>query len=167
MTRYNKTANEQLYEILGKSDSDLITKPSASYFDTVLGLLNHILITDLSWLVGFRDSNLDLPVLKSPVLEFAHPGWRKNLHAELGDLEKHREMTDSLFIEFVSTTPEKLFDGPIDITRPDRSQSVTFPFGMIVMHVLNHQTHHRGAISQILDRNGVENDFSNLMQLLI
>jgi uncharacterized damage-inducible protein DinB len=167
MTRYNKKANEQLYMILSSSNSDLISKPTGSTFGTVLGLLNHILLTDLSWLAGFRDSNLDLPVLDSPVLDFDHPGWRNNLHSELADLENHREKTDALFIDFVSATPAKLFDGPIEITRPDKSQTVTFPFGMIVMHVLNHQTHHRGVVSQILDENGIENDFSNVMQLLI
>jgi uncharacterized damage-inducible protein DinB len=167
MTEYNRTANEQLYAILGGGDSDLVAKPTGSYFETVAGLLNHVLVSDLTWLAGFRDSNLELPVLHSPVLEFQHPGWGKKLYDRFEDLENHRRLADSLFVEFVTATPEALFKGPIEITRPGRSQAVTFPFGMIVLHVLNHQTHHRGAVSQILDQNGIENDFSNIMQLLL
>ena len=154
-------------ELLADSDSELISKPTGSYFDTILGLCNHILISDLGWLVGFRDSNLDLPVLNSPVLAFNHPGWRNNLYDGFEELKRHRESTDSLFVDFISATPEKLFDGPIEITRPDKSRTISFPFGMIVMHVFNHQTHHRGAVSHILDQHGIENDFSNVMQLLI
>ena len=30
-------------------------------------------------------------------------------------------------------------------------------------HVFNHQTHHRGQVSQILDEMGVAHDFSNLI----
>ena len=167
MAEYNKTANSQLYEILHKCDSGLTAKQTGSYFETILGLLNHILISDLRWLAGFRDSNLKIPGLKSPVLDFVDPGWGENLYSRLEDLEKHREKSDSLFVDFVSETPEEIFAGSIEIARPDRSQSMSFPFGKIVMHVFNHQTHHRGAISHILDQNGIENDFSNVMQLLI
>ena len=167
MAQYNKTANGELYGILKNGDSELILKQTGSYFDTILGLLNHIVLSDLGWLVGFRTSNRALPSLDTPVLEFEHPGWGKNLYSDFEDLKRHRETIDSLFIEFISTTPEELLDGPIEISRPNRAQVITFPFGKIILHVLNHQTHHRGAISNILDQNGIENDYSNVMQLLM
>ena len=38
--------------------------------------------------------------------------------------------------------------------------------GGLILHVFNHQTHHRGMISLYLDMLGKENDFSNLFVLL-
>ena len=167
LAEYNQTANRQLYDLLGNADPDLISKKTGSYFHTILGLLNHVLTSDLRWLAGFRDSNLEVPALDSPTLDFIDPGWGNNLYDKFADLDEHRKKTDSLFVDFVAATPEALFAGPIEITRPDRSKTVTFPFGKIVLHVFNHQTHHRGAVSHILDQSGVENDFSNVMQLLM
>jgi uncharacterized damage-inducible protein DinB len=167
LAEYNQTANTQLYDLLENGNPDLISKKTGSYFDTILGLLNHVLTSDLRWLAGFRDSNLELPVLGNPILDYDDPGWGNNLYDEFADLEECRSKTDALFIDFVAATPEQLFAGPIEITRPDRSRTVTFPFGKIMLHVFNHQTHHRGAISHILDQSGVDNDYSNVMQLLM
>jgi uncharacterized damage-inducible protein DinB len=39
-------------------------------------------------------------------------------------------------------------------------------FGGLVLHVFNHETHHRGMIALYLDMLGKANDFSNLVHLL-
>ena len=166
MAEYNRTANTKLYSLLDDTEPSIIANESGSYFGGILGLLNHVLLSDLGWFAAFRDGNLDLPVLKSPVLDFEHPGWRKNLYGSLGDLRSHRECMDQLIIALAAETPEPLFLGNISVTH--RSGQVRiFPFGKVLMHVFNHQTHHRGAVSQILDAQNVENDYSNLHELLL
>lgn len=166
MARYNKVVNTQLYDLLDSCEADLITKDTGSYFGSILGLLNHLLLSDLGWLSAYRDGNHDLPVLASPVLDFDHPGWKNSLYDNLAELRNHRNKTDLLFQSLVDETPEELFDGVIEVTRSN-GKTRSFPFGKVLMHLFNHQTHHRGAISQILDQEGVENDYSNLMRLLM
>ena len=39
-------------------------------------------------------------------------------------------------------------------------------FGGLVMHVFNHETHHRGQVSLYLDLLGKQNDFSNIIPLV-
>lgn len=163
---YNRGANRQLYSIAEKH-LEVVDKPARSYFDSALGLLNHILVSDLGWLIAYRDSNLDLPTLKSEVLEFEHPGWRKNLFDDFGKLNEHRTAIDDLFVDFVRETSEALFEGNIEVTRKGKSKPRIFPFGKLLIHLFNHQTHHRGAISQVLDEAEVENDYSNILRLLI
>ena len=163
---YNRAANQQLYAIAENHLED-INKPAKSYFDNVLGLLNHIVVSDLGWLVAYRDSNLDLQPLRSEVLEFEHPGWRKNLYDDFGELKKRRVAIDDLLVDFVGNTSEDLFAGNIEVTRKGKTQPRVFPFGKLIIHLFNHQTHHRGAISQVLDEAGVENDYSNVLHLLI
>ena len=166
MARYNQAVNKQLFDQLATCDDELLTRESGSYFENLLGLLNHILVSDLGWLAAYRDSNLDLPSLNSPVLEFEHPGWKKNLFTNLMDLKEYRDKTDALFVDFVEETPGEIFNGEIEVTRSN-GKSHRFPFGKVLMHLFNHQTHHRGAISQILDENEVKNDYSNLIQMLM
>jgi len=39
-------------------------------------------------------------------------------------------------------------------------------FGGLLIHVFNHQTHHRGMISLCLELIGIPNDYSNLARLV-
>ncbi len=39
-------------------------------------------------------------------------------------------------------------------------------FGGLVLHMFNHQTHHRGMISVYLDEMKISNDFSNLANMV-
>lgn len=111
MGEYNRSANTKFYRLLDSADPPVITAESGSYFSGILGLLNHILLSDLGWFRAFRDSGLKLPMLKSPVLDFEHPGRRNSLHANFSDLRSHRESMDELIIAPAVETPESLFLG--------------------------------------------------------
>jgi len=166
MAQYNRTVNKQLFDILENCDVSILSDETGSYFDSIIGLLNHILVSNLGWLTAYRDSDLDLPSLNTPTLNYEHPGWKGILHDDLKDLRDHFLDVDSLFIEFIEETGEEVLQGDITVTRSN-GKSHTFPFGKVVMHLFNHQTHHRGAISQILDEKAIENDYSNLMRMFM
>ena len=165
MADYNQTVNKDLFDLLQEQDESLLRASADSFFGNILGLLNHILVSDLGWLTAYRESNLDLPVLESTALDFEHPGFGRDLYDDLGELRAHRQAIDQLFIDLVGSTAESVFQGEIEVSRKEVTH--TFPFGKVLMHLFNHQTHHRGAISQILDENNVKNDYSNLLRLLV
>ena len=166
MARYNRSVNRQLFDLLEKQDAALLDSERGSYFGSIMGLLNHILLSDLGWLSAYRDSPVELAVLWTPVLDFEHPGWKGRLHNDLATLRRRREETDELFIRLIDSVGEEQLAGDITLTHSN-GKTHTFPFGKILLHLFNHQTHHRGAISQILDAAGVEHDYSNLMRLLM
>ena len=166
MARYNRAVNGKLYGILGNLDAGDLSRGAGSFFGGIIGLLNHVLVADLGWLQAFRGGSLNLPALNSPLLDIDHPGWGKILHEDFGDLRAERERFDDLFVSFVEETPAETF---LERTRMTHHSGAvrTFVLGEALMHVFNHQTHHRGAVSQILDEMGVENDYSNLLALLM
>lgn len=166
MAQYNRAVNEQLFDILETCDTGILSENTGTYFDSIIGLLNHILVSNLGWLSAYRDSDLDLPSLKNPTLDYEHPGWKGILHDDLKDLRGHFLDVDNLFIKLIEETDEEVLQGDITVTRSN-DKSHTFPFGKVMMHLFNHQTHHRGAISQILDEKAVENDYSNLMRMFM
>ena len=161
LVSYNKAADSEMYDVIAAAPPDLLSKPVGSYFDTLLGLLNHILVSELGWLTSLRDSNLEFPMLESSALAHDHPGWKQNLHGELGPLLEHQQQMDDLLITFVDAVPEEVWTGTVSTQR--RRGPVELPLGPAIVHLMNHATHHRGGIAQILDEEGIENDYSNLI----
>lgn len=132
-----------------------------------MGLINHILLADLHWLKTWRDSDLDLPILKnSPALDFTHPGWKNLLYSDFSDLKIKRAEVDDLFVKFTESLDEEILNSKLQVTRSN-GKIRTYLFGKIILHVFNHQTHHRGSVAQILDERGIENDYSNLSNIIL
>jgi uncharacterized damage-inducible protein DinB len=102
--------------------------------------------------------------LNSPVLGklFA---WGEKPFETYVEYEKKRIELDELFISFINEVKEE------DLVK--QLQYVNWKgvpqnrnFGGLLVHVFNHQTHHRGMISFYLEMLGRENDFSNLLSLV-
>jgi uncharacterized damage-inducible protein DinB len=64
-----------------------------------------------------------------------------------------------LIIKFISELDIKYLDKKI-FYKDNKTRTVW----EILIHTFNHQTHHRGQISEILDENKIENDFSNMIR---
>jgi uncharacterized damage-inducible protein DinB len=164
MADYNAQANRRMYQIIRNTPEYLLTKDNGSYFDNLLGLLNHHLWADIGWLKGYRDSDVQLEALQNPVLDIGLPGWKANITDDLDELWEIRQEVDKLFLKFTREVSEEALLGAITLTRRDKK--MRFIFHEVLMHLFNHQTHHRGSIALALDQEGVENDFSNLLDVL-
>jgi uncharacterized damage-inducible protein DinB len=164
LARYNAHANSQMFELLRKAPPELISRSSGSYYGSIMGLLNHTLISDLGWLNAYRHSDLRFPSLDTPVLDFERPADGAPLYDDLEELWRRREQVDAVLSAFAGELTDELLAGTITMDR--RGQKHTFVLAEVLLHLFNHQTHHRGAVSQILDREGIENDFSNIVRLL-
>ncbi len=170
--RYNDHADRLMFQVLDELDPELLNRSVGSYFESIIGILNHILISHLGWLVRFRDGGIASRPLMDPALHFEHPGFGKILHADYAALKGHQLGVDRVILEFVAELtgtgggspgigPDQAF------TYVDRKgEEHRFRVGDLLLHVLNHATHHRGQISQILDDAGVEHDYSGVFPVL-
>ena len=163
---YNAHVNRELFTILAKAAPEVLTRPTGSYFETALGLLNHLLVSDLGWLNAYRGSDRKFRALESPALDFKHPGWKKPLYDNLQDLRARRVAVDAVLQALAAELDDEALASEIQLPDP-RGNKHRFVLGEILLHLFNHQTHHRGAIAQVLDGAGVENDVSNLLALLL
>ena len=165
VARYNAHADRLLFELLDGIDPDLITRPAGSYFVSILGLLNHTLLAGLTWMVRFRDGGIDLPALQDPILEFEHPGWHSLLFDTYAATRDCQNDLDRLFIRLTGEWDDAGCATPFSYTT-SHGESHRRRAGEVLLHVFNHATHHRGQISQILDGQGIEHDYSNLASIL-
>ena len=129
---YNAWANVRVYDAAAQLSGEQLWRDAGLFFGSLGGTLNHILVADRVWMKRFTGVG-------------EHPD-RLNaiIHRDLAELRAAREAEDARISGFVdSLTPEKL-DQQFTyrmMTRPDMVTSKLWPD---LLHVFNHQTHHRG-----------------------
>ena len=167
--RYNDHVDRKLFSLLDEVDPELLRSDAGAYFGSIIGVLNHILTSHLGWLVRFRDGGIASQALMNPALQFEHPGFRKILHADYGTLKAHQLEVDAVILglaaELTGTNARGPGIGQVFAYASTRGDEHRFRVGEMLLQILNHATHHRGQISQILDHQGIEHDYSSLMPL--
>ena len=129
---YNAWANQRVYEAAAKLSDEQVWRDVGLFFGSVAGTLNHILVADRVWMKRFTGIG-DHPARLDAIL-----------HRDLAELRAAREAEDARIIAYAGgLTPEQLEDvfSYRKMTAPDVVTSKLWPD---LLHVFNHQTHHRG-----------------------
>lgn len=151
MSRYNAWMNRRLLDAAaGLSDAERKADRGA-FFHSIHGILNHVLLADLLWmsrfgLVEFRASRLD-----------------EELYSDFDELRARREETDRRIIEWVDGLTHEDLQRPITFRTLSNPQEQTRVLGRLLVHFFNHQTHHRGQLSTLLDQAGVDYPPTDIM----
>jgi uncharacterized damage-inducible protein DinB len=144
MARYNRWVNEQLYGICARIPDEERRRDLGIYYRSIHGTLNHLLSGDRIWLWRFTGQPFQVTDL------------RQELYADFEELRWERERTDADIAAWVETlTPDWLAAPFTYISNVDRVTR-TFPAAILTVHFFNHQTHHRGQLSDMLARMGYE-----------
>jgi len=154
MANYNTRMNQQVYQAAAKLPEDQLRQNMNAFFGSVLGTLNHIMIGDLLWLRRFQNhpSNfLELARIED-FPEFA--GLDNVICEDFSALYQNRKNLDDIITTWINK----------DITAPDFSHFIEYTdtkgikykrnFAELLFHFFNHQTHHRGQLSTLLNQLG-------------
>ncbi len=142
-SRYNRRANRVLFDACGKLPDFELRKTRPAFFGTILGTLNHILVGDRLWLDRFTRTTRHPMALD----EILYDDFRELRHA--------REAEDARIEEFVESLTPAFLSVPFQYT-DHAGQSRRDPTDLLVTHMFNHQTHHRGQVHDMLMQTGVE-----------
>ena len=138
LARYNAWANERLYDACARLDDAEYRAPRRSFFGSIHATLNHILVSDRLWM-----SRIDGAPL----------GYALNqiLYEDFAALRAARQVQDEDFIRLVEGIAAERLDQPLDYAN---TQGVRFktPLRLVLGHIVNHQTHHRGQIHDMLSQ---------------
>lgn len=142
MAAYNAWANARLYDAATALTDFERKRDVKAYFTSLHGTLNHLLIADRIWLhrltgEGDRPDRLDAILFE-----------------QFADLREAREAEDRRLIDYVSTLSAADLEAEVDYENT-RGEEKRLPRGLILTHVFNHQTHHRGQATHILRQLGV------------
>jgi uncharacterized damage-inducible protein DinB len=137
---YNEWANRRLYDAAaGLADADYRADHGA-FFGSVQGTLNHLLVGDRVWMHRFTGEG-PLPTRLDEIL-----------YENFDGLRAAREAEDERITAYIDSL------APSDLDRTIRYRTISNPadieqeLKLALLHVFNHQTHHRGQVHCLLTR---------------
>jgi uncharacterized damage-inducible protein DinB len=142
MARYNRLANERLYECCARLSDDERKKNRQAFFKSIHGTLNHIMVGDRNWMTRFEGG-----VASSSRLDAI-------LYDGFDELRAARVREDERIERFMATLSEKFLDGEIAWINSE-GNSYSGPIRVLLAHLFNHQTHHRGQVHDMLSQAGI------------
>ncbi len=139
--RYNRWANRRLYAAAAELTDAQYREDRGAFFGSLRGTLNHLLVGDRVWFNRFTGEGVNPPSLDT----ILHDGFE--------ELRAAREAEDGRMIGFVESLDETRLDKPFAYRSMDGTP-VELPFGLLLAHAFNHQTHHRGQAHTLLTQFG-------------
>jgi len=165
MAAYNQWMNTSLFSALLGLETLEIAKDRGAFFGSILGTLNHILVGDIIWLKRFTGHPANFTALQS-LDELALPASLSEIiHADIAPLKTARENIDSVITHFIKEMQEKDFAYNLTYTNTT-GKTFKKQFGHLVQHLFNHQTHHRGQVSTLLNQQGIDIGSTDLLMLI-
>jgi len=142
--RYNAWANARLYDACAAlPEAAYFAQRACAFFTSLHGTLNHILVGDRAWMRRLTG--------EGPAPERLD----QELYADLSSLRVARAAEDARILAFV----ERLDDAALARTliyRTMAGETHANPVGLLLAHMFNHQTHHRGQAHALLKDAGAE-----------
>jgi uncharacterized damage-inducible protein DinB len=144
MARYNAWQNDGLRRLVATMPEADLRREQGAHFGTILGTLNHILWGDRIWMHRF--AGLDRPevgLADSPHLTPTAAVWGAERFRTDGQITLWAERLNA--VDLV---------GNLSWTSEAAGRVVSRPLQMLVVHMFNHQTHHRGQVHAMLTAQG-------------
>ena len=137
MARYNKWANAQLNTAVMNISHDAYMAKREAFFGSIHGGLNHILLVDRIWRGRVEGNPHPVDRLDIIVTDSREAFLRE------------RMAEDDILIDFTDSFDEKTLDEKVTYSSLIGFTG-TDPRRLILAHMFNHATHHRGQIHALL-----------------
>jgi len=131
---YNNWANRTVYQAAADLRPEQLDADSGVFFGSVIGTLNHLLVTDRIWLKRFTGSGEAPDTLDARLFD------------DLASLAAARETEDQRIISWIDSLSEAQIAAPFHYRSISKPIPVTQKLGPALAHLFNHQTHHRGHV---------------------
>ena len=137
LARYNRRANARLYDRCAELPDEVLREATDAALGSVLALLEHVLAADRIWLSRLQGRRVDTTGLSEPTFR------------ELAPLRRERDAMDDAIEVFVDEADEAFLAETLRSV-DSRGEVHMDPVHRLVMHMFNHQTHHRGQVHTVL-----------------
>jgi uncharacterized damage-inducible protein DinB len=135
---YNQWANNRIYDAAAELNDEEYNRDIGAFFGSMLGTLNHLLVTDRIWMKRFTGLG-DAPASLDAVV-----------HRALPVLRGAREAEDRRIVDWVAGLSDKALTGRFSYMTVSDMRTVSQRLAPALAHLFNHQTHHRGQAHTIL-----------------
>ena len=142
MAEYNQWMNQKLYTLCAEIPDPERKQDRGAFFKSIHGTLNHLLYGDRAWLGRF---------IEQP---FAGKVIGQDLYTDFEELWEQRQLTDRQMIDWSKRISPAWLARPFEYKSSVDRKTRSLPTWVLVVHLFNHQTHHRGQLTTLLSQLG-------------
>lgn len=140
MARYNRWMNDKLYAVCAELPDACRKQDRRAPFSSIHGTLNHLLLGDRLWMGRFTG------------IPFTAASLDQELYADFAELRAERVETDEAIEAWVEGLSDEVLAAPFRYTSMGNPQPREAPLWFCVTHFFNHQTHHRGQLTTLIEQ---------------
>ena len=144
LASHNRWMNENLYAACSGIPDEERKRDLGAFFGSIHGTLNHLLLVDRLWLGRIRNVPFHIESLD------------QELYGDFDTLKCERRETDSEISRMMAELSPDSLGRQIAYTSFLKKATVRLPLGLILAHVFQHQTHHRGQVTTLVSQLGYD-----------
>jgi uncharacterized damage-inducible protein DinB len=161
--KYNGSVNQSLLELVEPLRKEQVMMESKAYYPSIFETLRHILMADVNWLKRYRGIFKENKALgSSKLVSLEEKDLKAEFESDYRKLFLYRKQVDEMIIQFVNALAEDQLNSTIKY-KNYKGQEIEKEVWKTLLHWFNHQTHHRGQVSVLLDLIGIDHDYSSLV----
>lgn len=145
MTRYNSWQNDWLFAAVNGLSEEAREADRGLFWGSIRATLSHLMWGDLMWMSRFDGGEGPLRPLNETGDAY---GW--------SELRAERPVVDARISSWAAGLVDGAFDGDLTWWSGAAGREMSRPYALCVVHVFNHQTHHRGQVHAALTALGVK-----------
>ena len=147
MARYNRWQNRSIYAAADTLQDSERKEPRGAFFGSVHGTLNHLLWGDRMWMHRLAGWQAPSPKSIRESLDY-YPDWDA--------LQRERQSSDEAILDWADGLAPSALEGGLSWYSGAVGHDVTRPKWLLITHLFNHQTHHRGQVHCLLTQLGAK-----------
>jgi uncharacterized damage-inducible protein DinB len=156
MARYNAEMNRRCYASAATLTDAQRKQDCGLFWGSLHATLNHLVWGDRTWLARFTGAPRPPHSMKdSPTL-----------YDDFAELSQVRVGLDDEIGKWAGTIDQARLDGELVYYSGAAQRELRRPMALLVMHLFNHQTHHRGQAHAVLTRFGADTGDTDLPLVL-
>lgn len=144
MAEYGAWMNGHMLDLCGGLSEEARRRDMGAFFKSVHGTFDHIVFGDVAWMGRFTGSAMPA----KPAGEITFESWP--------DLDAARRALDQRIIAWAGSVTVAWLTEPMTYTSGIDGRTRTLPRWVLVTHMFNHGTHHRGQLSTLMKQLGVD-----------
>lgn len=165
MAEYNFSMNQKIYTVAEKLSPVQLYENSDAFFGSVFCTLNHIAVGDTIWLKRLPTTMHSHTAL-APIFELPVPESLDSvLFESLSELKVRRDLLDNAFKNLADSLSDEDLFSSVNYKNM-KGESFSKNLFSLLMHVFNHQTHHRGQVTTLFSQFGFDYGTTDLVLLI-
>lgn len=153
MAHYNQWMNQRLYALCGELTDKERKRDLGAFFKSIHGTLNHLLYGDLAWISRFTHQ---------PDQALSADTDLADRYEDFTELRHARVVMDQQMLDWSGNLTTDWLARPYEYVSTVYQQTRILPNWLLVTHMFNHQTHHRGQLTTLLSQLGIDPGITDL-----